>query len=108
MSEQNPLIALAHKMADNARDNGYPLTVEALHDFIDRAKERGLDGHDEEESDALCIDQDGVPTEKAVLRRRWVESEAIHKRFQDIVPGLCSGTWEDIWERVRVLVQNKS
>jgi hypothetical protein len=27
--------------------------------------------------------------------------QALRKRFADVVPGLCSGSWEDIWERVR-------
>ena len=25
----------------------------------------------------------------------------MRKRFADVVPDLCSGSWEDIWERVR-------
>lgn len=27
--------------------------------------------------------------------------EFMRKRFCDVVPDLCSGSWEDIWERVR-------
>jgi len=27
--------------------------------------------------------------------------EFMRKRFADVVPDLCSGSWEDIWERVR-------
>ena len=27
--------------------------------------------------------------------------EAIRRRFQKVVPGLISGTWEDIYERVK-------
>jgi hypothetical protein len=35
------------------------------------------------------------------MRNKCEMSEHIRKRFCDIVPGLVSKSWEDIWERVR-------
>ncbi|MEM9369097.1 MAG: hypothetical protein AAGD07_24180 [Planctomycetota bacterium] len=35
------------------------------------------------------------------LRNDVGSSEAVRQRFVDVVPGLSSTSWEDIWERVR-------
>lgn len=42
------------------------------------------------------------------LRRKTEEAHHIKQRFCDIVPGLISRSWEDIWERVRDKFQEQS
>lgn len=35
------------------------------------------------------------------LKTRVEANEAIRQRFRDVIPNLCVGSWEEIWERVR-------
>ena len=45
---------------------------------------------------------EGVDIDKAIKDAE--HAEIVRQRFCDIVPGLVSKTWEDIWERVRDLI----
>ena len=54
-----------------------------------------------------------IPSEELIKRSKNAErhaeqAEFIRRRFADIVPGLTSASWEDIWERVREAVGDKA
>ncbi len=69
-------MTMPHLMNCNHSDDGWCLDcVKELHDKYEHSRDK-------------CERKDAM-------------DKYLRGRFKDVVPGLCSGSWDDIWERVR-------